>query len=121
MISTAVQEDQEREVVHIGECRNKGEGWQEMVRLLVRLHEGEEEVASERAPVQQQDKNIDKTSLKSLYMQANMCVHLWGFNMAACRRKIYHFITSMYLSTKVAARKAFPGKVFLSFCHDGIF
>ena len=43
MISTAVQ-DQEREVVHIGECRNKGEGWQEMVRLLVRLHEGEEEV-----------------------------------------------------------------------------
>ena len=115
MISTAVQEDQEREVVHIGECRNKGEGWQEMVRLLVRLHEGEEEVASERAPVQQQDKNIDKTSLKSLYMQANMCVHLWVFNMAACRRKIYHFITSMHLSTKVAARKAFPGQVFLSF------
>ena len=27
--------------------------------------EGEEEVASERAPVRQQDKNIDKTSLKS--------------------------------------------------------
>ena len=53
MISTAVQ-DQEREVVHIGEWRNKGEGWQEMVRLLVRLHEGEEEVASERAPVRQQ-------------------------------------------------------------------
>ena len=108
MISTAVQEDQEREVVHIGEWRNKGEGCQEMVRLLVRLHEGEEEVAS-RAPVQQQDKNIDKTSLKSLNMQANMCVHLWVFNMAACRRKIYHVITSMYLSTKVAARKAFPG------------
>ena len=109
MISTAVQEDQEREVVHIGECRNKGEGWQEMVRLLVRLHEGEEEVASERAPVRQQDKNIDKTSLKSLNMQANMCVHLWVFNMDECRRKIYHVITSMYLSTKVAARKAFPG------------
>ena len=50
--------------------------------------------------------------------QAHMCVqvHLWVFNMDTCRRKIYHFITSTYLSTKVAARKAFPGKVFLSFC-----
>ena len=76
MISTAVQ-DQEREVVHIGECRNKGEGWQEMVRLLVRLHEGEEEVASERAPVQQQeDKNVDKTSFEILCKQ--ICVYIFG-------------------------------------------
>ena len=65
MISTAVQEDQEREVVHIGEWRNKGEGCQEMVRLLVRLHEGEEEVASERAPVRQQSSgNKTRTSIK---------------------------------------------------------
>ena len=73
MISTAVQEDQKREVVHIGECRNKGKGWQEMVRLLVRLHEGEEEVASERAPVPatkfgQQEHHLN--------MQANMCISL---------------------------------------------
>ena len=64
MISTAVQ-DQEREVVHIGEWRYKGEGCQEMVRLLVRLHEGEEEVASERAPVRQQSSgNKTRTSIK---------------------------------------------------------
>ena len=78
MISTAVQEDQEREVVHIGECRNKGEGWQEMVRLLVRLHEGEEEVASERAPVrQQEDKNIDQTSFEIFkYASKYVCTSL---------------------------------------------
>ena len=48
-----------------------------------------------------------KTSCRAKNASTYMCVqvHLWVFNMDACRRKIYQFITSMYLSTKVAAKK----------------
>jgi hypothetical protein len=70
MISTAVQ-DQEREVVHIGECRNKGGGWQEMVHVCTGRG------GSGKLKESSSSENIDKTSLsRAKYASTYVCTSL---------------------------------------------